>query len=607
MRASPPREAPGSLAGDTAIGRIVRIACAVAALAVVASLLGASLLALDTIGAHVDSLSAGDRGAHFEGIVRRMRLIGVGYAVVALVLLRTGSALDRHATTVARAAWASCRRAPRALAGFARSDPPAAIGLCALTVVASGLRLAYLGVPLRYDEATTWFSYVSKPLYVGLSSYSAPNDHLLNTALAKVSVTLLGDGPTALRLPALLAAVAAVPAAYALGHVLYGRAAALLAAGLVASSSTLVEYSANARGYSLVVLLTLLALIAAARVIDEDDLPAWAAVGAAIALGLYAVPTMLYAACGVLLWICISQLSAGGEAMRSIRRTGTCGLWITASTLALYTPVLVVSGPRAVTSNEFVTSLPVLGLLDRLPGHAADTAESWVRNITSPLVVVLAGLLIVSLFLTPRLSRFGMPPLGALLIAAVAVLLVQRAVPFTRVWLFCVPVAAVTVSGLLGRTLLRILESFHPPRTTARDEPWGVRVVPPLLALVVALVASGAVLSADAPRTSRETGGLLDAPDIASYLANVVTSNDRILATGSDTILVYYLAHEGVDAEPLVFGTSPRRRTFVVVNTLGKQTLNGVLADLGEPRSHYGPVRLLNSWKSAQVYQLERH
>ena len=591
MRASPSRNDHDRGVGDATVGRLARIACAMVALTATLILLGGSLLALDTVRAHIETFSPTDGIARFDAIVRRMRIVGGGSAVAALLLLRSGSLLDVHATAVASAWWASCRRAPAALARFLRDDRAAVLGLAAVVVVGSGLRLAYLGVPLRYDEATTWFSYVSKPLYVGLSNYSAPNDHLLNTALAKLSVTLFGDGPTALRLPALLAAIAAVPAAYALGCRLYGRAAGLLGASLVASSSTLVEYSANARGYALVVLLTLLALVAATRVVEDDGLPGWAAVALALALGLYAVPTMLYAACGVLLWISLSQLVAGRPARRVLRRTGTCALWTAALTTALYAPVLVVSGPRAVTSNEFVTSLSVADFLGRLPGHAADTVQTWARDLPTPVAVALALLLVVSLLLTPRLSRFPVPPLAAFIAAAVAVLLVQRAVPFTRVWLFCVPVAAVTVAGLPGR-----------PLDSARRG----RIAAPALAVLVALAGAVVVLAADSPRTSRETGGLLDAPAVARYLAGTVTASDRILATGSDTILAYYLHRDGVDAGSLIFTTSPRHRTYVVVNRLGNQTLDGVLNDLGEPRDRYGPARLVRRWGTASVYLLER-
>ena len=80
---------------------------------------------------------------------------------------------------------------------------------------------------------------------------------------------MFGNEVWAIRLPALVAGIALVPATFAFARVLYGRAAGLLAAAFVAASSTLVEYSTNARGYTLVALATVLVFIAAARALEQ--------------------------------------------------------------------------------------------------------------------------------------------------------------------------------------------------------------------------------------------------------------------------------------------------------------------------------------------------
>ena len=111
------------------------------------------------------------------------------------------------------------------------------------------------------------------------------------------------------------------------------------------------------------------------------------------------------------------------------------------------------------------------------------------------------------------------------------------------------------------------------------------------------------------PRTpsgqSRETGALLDAPAIAALLADRVEPGDRILATGSDTILEYYLERRGIDARPLLYTDEPAARTFVVVNTLGGQTLDDLLAEL-DGRGGLRPPELLQDFDSGRVYLVLR-
>jgi hypothetical protein len=183
------------------------------------------------------------------------------------------------------------------------------------------------------------------------------------------------------------------------------------------------------------------------------------------------------------------------------------------------------------------------------------------------------------------------PPLLAVVAWTVPVLAVQRVVPFTRVWLFLVPLAAVTASVFYGWLLER--------------RPAGARAGAPLAALV-AIAGAIAIVSADSVRESRETGALLDAPAVAEYLADVVRPEDRILATGSDTILDYYLERYGLDASPLLYIEEPRPRTYVVVNVLGGQSLNDLLLQLQAAPGDLGPPELLRRYPSALLYLVER-
>jgi hypothetical protein len=198
--------------------------------------------------------------------------------------------------------------------------------------------------------------------------------------------------------------------------------------------------------------------------------------------------------------------------------------------------------------------------------------------------------LLVGLAATPWISRFRVPVLLTVAAWAVAVLLLQRVVPYTRVWLFLVPLVAATTAGFYGWALER--------------RPWATRAGP-AIAVAVAVGGSLLVLSADSVRESRETGALLDAPAIADFLAERVEPEDRILATGSDTILEYYLERDGIDAGPLLYATEPSARTYVVVNVLGGQTIDDLLREL-DGTSELGTPELLRSFESGSVYLVAR-
>jgi hypothetical protein len=258
-----------------------------------------------------------------------------------------------------------------------------------------------------------------------------------------------------------------------------------------------------------------------------------------------------------------------------------------ALTFLLYAPVIAASGIGSVTSNDWVTPRTWSSFLDRLPGHAHDTLETWGRDLPTAVSLVLGVALVASLFLTPRLSRHPVPPLLAALAWAIPVLLVQRVIPFTRVWLSLLPLAIVAVAGLFGWLLERT------PRREA---------LAPAVASLLAVGAAWSALEGDSVRTSRETGALLDGPAVAAFLADRVQPGDRIFATGSDTILEYYLERRGVDAGPLLFPSETKTRTFLVVNVLGGQILEHYYPEL-DPS--LGPPRLLRRFPSALVYVVE--
>src|SRR5687767_1863319 len=117
------------------------------------------------------------------------------------------------------------------------------LALVWLVTIAIAMRALYLGQPMRYDEAVTYMYFVRLPWSEALSTYTYPNNHLFHTLLAKASVTVFGNLPWALRLPAFVAGVLVVPATYMVARAIYGSRPALFAAAIVATSGTLVLYS----------------------------------------------------------------------------------------------------------------------------------------------------------------------------------------------------------------------------------------------------------------------------------------------------------------------------------------------------------------------------
>jgi len=131
-------------------------------------------------------------------------------------------------------------------------------GVGGLLVLATALRLHALEVGPWYDEIDTWVHYARRPLGEILTTFDSQNQHLLYSVSARLSILLLGDGVFALRFPAAVFGVLSVAALWVFARRITTEREALFAALLLTVSYHHVWFSQDARGYTGLLLFTLL-------------------------------------------------------------------------------------------------------------------------------------------------------------------------------------------------------------------------------------------------------------------------------------------------------------------------------------------------------------
>jgi mannosyltransferase len=182
---------------------------------------------------------------------------------------------------------------------------PAWWPLAALTLLAAVLRLSTLDLQsFWYDEAFTPVHVLHAGLVATLRSVvhtenSPPLWYVLEWADARV----LGTGEVALRLPSALAGIATVPVAWAIGHELSGRRAAIVCAALVAVNPLFVWYSQEARVYALFVLTAALAMLCFLRALREPTPRRMAAFALTAALALLTHYFAVFLLAPMALWL----------------------------------------------------------------------------------------------------------------------------------------------------------------------------------------------------------------------------------------------------------------------------------------------------------------
>jgi len=474
-------------------------------------------------------------------------------------------------------------------------------GFLVIMVAAVALRLFFLFQPLRSDEAVTLTRYASRPLWVGLSRYY-PNNHLLHTFQVHIAYLIFGYAPWALRLPAFVAGLLVVPAAYVATRLLSNKYAALLTAALVATSSVLIEFSTLARGYTLQCLFFLLILALSASLMRHREPAGWLMFSIASALGFYTMPTMLFPFGAVVVWLVLSAIMRLTEVERGrfIKDLIIAVLLVGLFTGILYAPVFAGTGWRSVVANKRVLPLEYEWpeFARRLGRSLTQAWGQWNRDVPMVVNVLLVAGLVVSVACRGRdAARRRLLVLIALLWCGL-VLFKQRFVPSPRSWLPFLPLYL----GLAASGLAHLLGGLQ-ARLRFRGS-----LAYTVLALAMTVWLGVTALVTCSVYYSSETGSLRDAERITGFLKGYLRSDDMVLARRpSNALLEYYFS---------VYGMSPRRvarghlkadvggRLVVVVNTSASQTLAELLERAELTGLDPGEAAVLREYESATLYEL---
>jgi len=129
---------------------------------------------------------------------------------------------------------------------------------CGLLAASFGLRLVRINNSFWYDEIHTLLAYVMLDWSKVPTNIITPNNHVLYTLLAKLSISLFGLKEWSLRLPALIMGGLTPPACYLIFRSRVKPLTALSAALFLLLSFWMVWFSQEARGYSAYILFAVL-------------------------------------------------------------------------------------------------------------------------------------------------------------------------------------------------------------------------------------------------------------------------------------------------------------------------------------------------------------
>jgi mannosyltransferase len=297
----------------------------------------------------------------------------------------------------------------RAIRAPGRLAPRSAVDLFCLVALLAGaalLRTWLLGSPeLFRDEASSWLLARADWAQIIPRSFAEPYPPLYPFAL-KATMGILGDGPTALRAPSVIAGLALIAVTWIWARAAVGRVAAFVAAGLVALSPLAIANARDARMYALGALFITLAWWLIWRLLTDDRLPSrrlLAIAAASLAIGgeLWTMPTGIVAFGLQAAVVVIVAQRRGGAAVRA-------AAWALAAGALLFLPWLPRLADLVLHARPFWTPRPDLqDLAVSFGGLLGTEALIPVAAIIAVVGVVLAGLGINALARSGRADAFA--------------------------------------------------------------------------------------------------------------------------------------------------------------------------------------------------------
>lgn len=313
--------------------------------------------------------------------------------------------------------------------------------LIGFTLVGVILRIYYSDQPMRSDEGATYYYFVSGPLYRSFI-YLEPNNHVLHTLLARISIGIFGNQAYFLRLPAILSGLICLPLIFSVSQKIIGEKSGFAAMALMAIYPVIILFDTQARGYSLVNLFTLSGVFIALLLIDGISKTKQFLLAVNTAFGLFVMPSFLFPAAGIFIFLgvslCIQAKNCHYKVFRVIFPIIILAIIFT---FILYTPVVLASGGiDKIIANETLLPLSWEAFFSSTPHHLLQTL---IRNTQGVSILVLwvsvLILLIGIIWLLKEKKNKLLLLLLSMIVGSFCIYIAKRSIPFPRTWLFFLP------------------------------------------------------------------------------------------------------------------------------------------------------------------------
>ena len=417
------------------------------------------------------------------------------------------------------------------------------VGIC--------LRAYFLAQPMRYDESYTFLNFIGQD-FRQVFYYPLPNNHVLYSVLTKMPIFAWGAHPVSIRFVAFLAGITLIPLIYFLCRTL--NQSGVFASFTVAVFPYFVLYSTNARGYTLLVLFTLILILIGVKIVRQLSILKVVLFSLVSALGMLTMPSMLFPIAGIYVWVLLLLLISSRPAKKVFYEFAVPSILITSIlTTLFYLPVIFASnGIHSIVANRFVEAQPWQDFISEVHPHFYQTILDFTRDIPDGLILAFTVLFAIGVYRAAQQRKWPiLLILPSVLLTSWILFVIKQRIPFERTWIYVIPFFILIAD--YGFTYVTSVVSDR------------MQFFLKIALLITSLCFVFSLMSKNAIANYRDTGVFAEAEIVAKYLKPIMSKNDLIhIRFPADWPVYYYLWHHNVP-QVKVDGSSESRNEYFVV------------------------------------------
>ncbi len=418
--------------------------------------------------------------------------------------------------------------------------------LLLIIVLSAGIRLSAINRTIRLDEARNLQQFAQRKPLEFLFDITDTNNHFLNTLLMHIQYRLLGNSEDwKIRVHVFIVGIMVTIATYYVGKELYDADVGIMASALSSVMYLLVEFSINARGYILIVLIYLLMVGLINRMKTQADRRGWFLIGILSALGFFISPVFLYTMGTLGLWMFLSILVENkGEKRRKIFAYFTLSMILGGILTGAYYAVVFSKTYSSTTAlnSSYVAKLtqPVKYrdfFTELFPKAIESLLELTHTGMTFPIIVLCIVGLFISIIFHFKLSKNRIPLIITSFVWLGLQVSIQQTFILARIVTFLMPIYAMLIAaGLIS--LVQYLTQNRIARV----------YISIVFSLIMCLSITYQLVTKQILIESTETGYVKESKEVAMALQELLVPDDFLISSFLySNIIDYYLWRDNFD------------------------------------------------------------